>query len=223
MRVMRNLRLIGVGHASILMPTENVNGAAMMNAAIRYPVEWIDRFRLADGRWVTLRPVLPQDDVQEREFVAHGMTSRSRYLRFQSGLGALPEALVHAFTHVDYHNHFALVAESFPGGRQVQVGDARFVRDGSGPTSAEFGIAVADAWSGLGIGKRLLCLLIVAARAQGVEQMYGDVLRDNRPLLAMARACGFAIGRHPEDIRLVRVQRPLATLVEPAPVAGCDC
>ncbi len=195
----------------------------MMDAATRYPVEWIDRFRLADGRWVTLRPVLPQDVVQEREFVAHGMTSRSRYLRFQSGLVALPESLAHAFTHVDYHKHFALVAESFPGGRQTQVGDARLVRDGSDPESAEFGIAVADAWSGLGIGKRLLCLLVVAARAQGVKELYGDVLRENRALLATARACGFAVRRHPEEIRLLRVQRSLATVVEPAPVADCEC
>lgn len=195
----------------------------MMDAAIRYPVEWIDRFQLADGRWVTLRPVLPQDEVQEREFVAHGMTSRSRYLRFQSGLGALPEALVRSFTHVDYHHHFALVAESFPGGKQTQVGDARFVRDGAEPESAEFGIAVADAWHGLGIGKRLLCLLVVAARAQGVEQLYGDVLRENRPLLAMAKACGFAVRRHPEDIRLIRVQRPLAARIDPAPIACSEC
>lgn len=215
--------MIAGGQPSIVTAIEYVNGAAMMDATIRYPVEWIDRFQLADGRWVTLRPVLPQDDAQEREFVAYGMTSRSRYLRFQSGLGALPESLVHAFTHVDYHNHFALVAESFPGGRQVQVGDARFVRDGSDPRSAEFGIAVADAWGGLGIGKRLLCQLVVAARSKGVEVMYGDVLRDNRAMLSMARSVGFAVRRHPEEIRLVRVERPLAERMEAVTVAGCGC
>lgn len=195
----------------------------MMDAAVRYPVEWIDRFQVADGRWVTLRPVLPQDDVQEREFVAHGLTSRSRYLRFQVGLGTLPEALVKSFTHVDYHDHFALVAESFPGGKQTQVGDARFVRDGAMPGAAEFGIAVADAWHGLGIGKRLLCSLVVAARSQGLGQLYGDVLHDNRTLLTMARACGFSVERHPEDARLVRVRRALAAPVTPAPLETCDC
>lgn len=195
----------------------------MIGVATRYPVEWIDRFQLPDGRWVMLRPVLPQDDVQEREFVAHGMTSRSRYLRFQSGLGALPDSLAHAFTHVDYHNHFALVAESFPDGRQTQVGDARFVRDGADPEVAEFGIAVADAWGGLGIGKRLLCQLVVAARSKGIRLMYGDVLRDNRAMLSMARTIGFAVRRHPEDMRLVRVERPLAERIEAVTVAGCGC
>lgn len=193
-----------------------------MDTAVRYPVEWIDRFQLADGRWVTLRPVLPQDDVQEHEFVAHGLTAQSRYLRFLAGLSALPEALVQSFTRVDYHDHFALVAESFAGGRQAQVGDARFVREGAAPEAAEFAIAVADAWNGLGVGRRLLCLLIGAARAQGVRQLYGDVLRDNAPMLALARARGFAVQQHPEDARLVRVQRLLAAAGTPELVAACD-
>lgn len=192
-----------------------------MEIATRYPVEWIDRFRLARGDWITLRPVLPQDDVQEREFVAHGLTSQSRYLRFQVGLSELPEALTQAFTHIDYHDHFALVAESFDAGVQTQVGDARFVRVGGAPEVAEFGIAVADAWHGLGIGRRLLCLLVGAARTQGVAQLYGDVLRGNAPMLALARAHGFAVQRHPDNATLVRVERALTVPVTPESVAVC--
>lgn len=193
-----------------------------MDAAARYPVEWIDRLQLARGDWITLRPVLPQDDVQEREFVAHGLTSQSRYLRFQAGLNELPEALTQAFTHIDYDDHFALVAETFAGGRQTQVGDARFVRVGGAPAVAEFGIAVADAWHGLGIGRRLLCLLVAAARAHGVTWLYGDVLRGNAPMLALARAQGFTVQRHPEDARLVRAQRAVTTSKTPELIAICD-
>ena len=193
-----------------------------MDAAVRYPVEWIDRFQLPDGDWITLRPVLPQDDVQAREFVAHGLTSQSRYLRFLVGLSELPEALTQAFTHIDYHDHFALVAESFAGGQQTQVGDARFVRVGGAPEVAEFGIAVGDAWAGLGIGGRLLRTLIAAARAQGVTHLYGDVLRANAPMLALARANGFGEQRHPDDARLVRVRRLLTAPITPESIAVCD-
>ncbi|TAM38026.1 MAG: GNAT family N-acetyltransferase [Burkholderiaceae bacterium] len=192
-----------------------------MDAPVRYPVEWIDRFQLARGEWITLRPVLPQDDVQEREFVAHGLTSQSRYLRFQVGLNELPEALTQAFTHIDYHDHFALVAESFGAGSQTQVGDARFVRVGGAHDVAEFGMAVADAWHGFGIGRRLLCMLVAAARAQGVAQLYGDVLRGNAPMLALARANGFGVQRHPDNATLVRVQRTLAVPVTPESIAMC--
>ncbi len=192
-----------------------------MDATARYPVEWIDRFQLARGDWITLRPVLPQDDVQEREFVAHGLTSQSRYLRFQVGLNELPEALTQAFTHIDYHDHFALVAESFGAGSQTQVGDARFVRVGGAHDVAEFGMAVADAWHGRGIGRRLLCMLVAVARAQGVAQLYGDVLRGNAPMLKLARANGFGVQRHPDNATLVRVQRTLAVPATPEPIAMC--
>lgn len=193
-----------------------------MDAAFRYPVEWIDRFQLPRGDWITLRPVLPQDDVQERDFVAHGLTPQSRYLRFLVGLSELPEALTQAFTHIDYHDHFALVAESFGAGLQTQVGDARFVRVGGAPEVAEFGIAVGDAWHGQGIGRRLLRTLVAAARAQGVKQLYGDVLRGNAPMLALARASGFRAQRHPDNAALVRVQSLLTTPVTPESIATCD-
>jgi acetyltransferase len=192
-----------------------------MEAAFRYPVEWIDRLQLPGGGWVTLRPVLPQDDAQEREFVAHGLTPQSRYRRFLVGVSELPEAMVRAFTQVDYHDHFALVAESFSQGQQTQVGDARFVRVGGAPEVAEFGIAVGDAWQGLGIGRRLLCQLIEAARAQGVTRLYGDVLRGNTPMLALAGRLGFTVQRHPDDATLVRVQSLLTAPVTHESIANC--
>ena len=192
-----------------------------MDAAVRYPVEWIDRFQLPDGDWITLRPVLPQDDVQAREFVAHGLAPQSRYLRFLVGLSELPEALTQAFTHIDYHDHFALVAESFAGGQQTQVGDARFVRVGGAPEVAEFGIAVGDAWHGLGIGRRLLSLLVAAARAQGVTWLYGDMLRGNVPMLALAQTEGFTMHRHPDDARLARVELAAMSPNTPELIAVC--
>ena len=56
----------------------------MIDALHPYPVEWIDRWQLSNGKAVTVRPVLPQDQPMEHEFVAQGLTSQSRYQRFQS-------------------------------------------------------------------------------------------------------------------------------------------
>ena len=181
----------------------------MIDALHPYPVEWIDRWQLSNGKAVTVRPVLPQDQPMEHEFVAQGLTSQSRYQRFQSGLRELPPSVARYFTDIDYQDHFALIAESFEDLVHVQVGDARFVRDGMSEHSAEFGIAVADAWQGLGLGKRLLQTTVAAARAHGITHLYGDVLRDNLAMLALVRASGFSSRRHPDDARLVRVQRVL--------------
>lgn len=175
----------------------------------RYPVEWIDRLTLPDGRLITIRPVLPQDDTLEQAFVAQGMTAKSRYLRFLIGLHELPDALAQSFTRIDYHNHFALLAEWFDNGTEVQIGDARFVRVDPESGSAEFAIAVADAWQGLGIGGHLLRLIVKAAHAHGVQLLHGDLLHENRAMLSLATANGFTQRRHPEDARLARVQRDL--------------
>jgi acetyltransferase len=196
----------------------------MIDALHPYPVEWIDRWQLSDGRSVTVRPVLPQDLDLEHDFVATGLTQRSRHLRFQVGVRELPPSVARYFTDIDYHDHFALIAESFEGEHHVQVGDARFVRDAAAAHTAEFGIAVADAWQGLGLGQRLLQSLIAAARAHQVTQLYGDVLRDNAPMLALVGKQGFAARRHPEDARLLRVERTLelqgAPEAERAPRSG---
>jgi acetyltransferase len=188
-------------------------------AGARYPVEWIDRFTLKDGRLVTIRPVLPQDDSLERAFVAQGMTAKSRYLRFLIGMHELPDALAQSFTNIDYHHHFALLAEWFDDGRQVQIGDARFVREDPQSGSAEFAMAIADAWQGFGLGQHLLQLIVKAAHAHGVTLLYGDVLHENTSMLALAARNGFSLRRHPDDARLARVQRDLRV---DAPVEGDD-
>jgi ribosomal protein S18 acetylase RimI-like enzyme len=180
-----------------------------MQTAPRYPVEWIERFQTARGGWVTIRPVLPQDEALERVFISEGLTAQSRYQRFQNGLRQLPEAVLEAFTRIDYHHHFALIAESFDGGQQLQVADARFVRDPDHAARAEFALAVADAWQGQGIARRLLHALLRAARAGGVQTLHGDVLRGNQRMLGLARGFGFMPQRHPDDATLVRMQRSL--------------
>jgi acetyltransferase len=181
----------------------------------RYPVEWIDRIRLPRGAWVTLRPVLPQDEALERQFIAEGLTAQSRYLRFQNGLRQLPEPVLRSFTRIDYDSQFALLAESFEDGRHVLVADARYVRDPVAPQRAEFGLAVADDWQGQGLGRHLLRTLTRVAQAQGIEELYGDVLRGNARMVAIARDQEFLPGRHPDDATLVRLHRRMVIAVQP--------
>ena len=196
----------------------------MIDQAHPYPVEWIDRWSLPNARVVTIRPALPQDSDMGRVFVASGLTAQSRYQRFQIGLRELPLDAARYFTDIDYHDHFALVAESFQGNHHEQVAEARYVRDPADPAAAEFALAVADAWQGLGLGRRLLGRLMAVARSHGVATLTGDILRDNLAMLALATASGFTRLRHPDDMRLVRVQRDLqpspAQPATPTPAAS---
>ncbi len=181
----------------------------MIDQTHPYPVEWIDRWSLSNAQVVTVRPALPQDSALGRVFVASALTPQSRYQRFQIGLRELPIEAARYFTDIDYHDYFALLAESFHGNHHEQVAEARYVRDTADPVAAEFALAVADAWQGLGLGRRLLGRLIDVARSHGVATLTGDILRDNPAMLALAGSTGFTRQRHPEDPRLVRVQRDL--------------
>jgi acetyltransferase len=180
----------------------------------RYPVEWIDRFAVRGGRSVTIRPVLPQDAELERLFVSHGLTPTSRYQRFHTAFNEMPEALLRQFTQVDYRRHFALIAEVFESGEQVQVADARYVLNEAG--QAEFALAVADNWQSMGIGRRLLPMLVAAARHGGAAGIFGDVLATNARMLALAREAGFNLGRHPEEERLLRISQRWKEVSAPA-------
>ncbi len=74
---------------------------------------------------------------------------------------------------------------------------------------AEFAVAVADDWQGKGIGRRLILRLRDAAQAAGLHLLRGDVLSENRRMLALMREFGFSSRRNPEDNLLYQVSLAL--------------
>jgi len=155
---------------------------------------------LADGRSVLVRPIEPQDAAAERAFVA-GMSPSTRLRRFHFGLNELPQAMLQAFIHADQKTHVALVAEDEADGHRI-VADARYVVDGDKQT-AEFALAVADAWQGLGLGRKLMLRLLGRARNSGIKRLSGDVLADNAPMLALMSRLGANCTPSPEDDSLI--------------------
>lgn len=169
-----------------------------------YPSQLIDRLRLKDGRVVTVRPVLPQDVEAERG-LHEAMSPHSRRMRFHGAVNKLPAAILQAMTSVDHSRHVALVAEvGCHDGATRLVADARYVR-GEGE-AAEFAIAVADDWQGVGLGRALLKSLARHARQQGVRQLDGTVLADNAPMLAMLTGLGFEMRRDRHDSSVVNAR-----------------
>lgn len=127
-----------------------------------------DRMTLGDGREVMIRPILPSDggllvDMFNR------ISPRTVHLRFLRNLDALPEAMVHQFTHIDYKTDFALVAVSEEGGREVIIAVARYAYDAREDVT-DLALAVRDDWQNLGLGKSLLKRIITAGRKRGVSR-----------------------------------------------------
>ena len=68
-------------------------------------------------------------------------------------------------------------------------------------------ILVRSDLKGQGLGWRLMQHLIAYARAEGLSELYGQVLAENTTMLGMCRQLGFTIAAEPDDpgVRRVRI------------------
>ncbi|MHB8219053.1 MAG: GNAT family N-acetyltransferase [Acidimicrobiales bacterium] len=142
---------------------------------------------LGAGLVIGIRPIRPNDGPGLVAFHA-SLTSWSIYLRYFGAHPELTDGDVEKFTHVDYHDRLALVAEA--GGRIVGVG--RYDRQDGG-TEAEVAFVVADAYQRRGIGALLLQRLASAARQNGIDVFVADVLAENRAMLDVFGRSGFPV------------------------------
>ena len=185
----------------------------------RYPTHLIQSLVLGNGRRVTLRPVLPQDETLECAFVA-ALSRQSRRNRFHGAVNGLGAAQAARMTQVDYHEQMAFVATVIEGEgddeHEVLVADARYAIAADRET-AEFAVVVADAWAGLGLARRLLALLGQSARRAGLRWLRGDVLAANHAMLGLMQRCGFCVVAHPDDAGLMVAEHSVEGMQPPRP------
>ena len=149
------------------------------------------------------------DDVPMIDAFVQALSPASRQRRFHAGVRALPSEWLDRMTHPDRQRELALLATVVVNGRELCIGEARYVLSDDVMPGREFALAVVDGWQGRGIGKALLHGLGCHAQRHGVERLVGDMLRDNLPMIELARALGYVVKRHPADARLLRAERLL--------------
>ena len=168
-----------------------------------YPY-WLESTeRLRDGTEVQLRPLRPQDEPLLQDLAAH-MTAEDLRLRFFAAVRGLSHAVAAKLSHVDYDRAMALLAEK----DGAALGVARFHAEPD-RRRAEYAVAVRSDWKGRGLGYLLMTRLIAAARQSGVVELVGEVLPENKRMLAMCRELGFAIAADPDDPNLIQVRKAL--------------
>ena len=177
---------------------------------------------LVDSGQVLIRRVRPEDGELLAAFF-NDLSPQSRRRRFHSGVREVPQSWLDQFTHPDEDAELALLALTTHARTEVCVGEARYALVDDAPQQREFALVIADAWQGFGIGSRLLRELTCDAESRGVEMLYGDVLRDNLPMLALAQRMGYRLLRHPTDATLLRVARALNGSRQQIPVAFSCC
>lgn len=180
--------------------------------------QYSDVLRSKSGESITVRFVEPRDAETIQSYF-RGLSTRSRYNRFFGAMSQLPPSLLERFIHVGEADQFSVVATMQIDGEEIVVGEARYAFDFQ-TSSFEFGLSVDDRWQGHGIGAALLKNLECRAAAFGAANLYGDTLRSNEAMLAVARKAGYAIGNSPGDWKLVRCSKQISVVPQEIPCAS---
>ncbi|MFP4560679.1 MAG: GNAT family N-acetyltransferase [Thiohalorhabdus sp.] len=172
-----------------------------------YPSELGGHFQLADGTEIVIRPIRPEDAEIEQEFVRN-LSEQSKYFRFMRTLHELTQEMLVRFTQIDYDREMAFIAVTERGGKEVELGVARYTVNPDGE-SCEFAIVVADEWRRKGIGTRLAQTLLETAKERGLKVMEGEMLSNNTEMRALAERLHFTVRPTDQDPGILVLRKEL--------------
>lgn len=154
-----------------------------------YPRQYIERWRLEDGREVALQPIRPEDEPRVFELFDTFSEETWRQRFFGPRRDVSHEEMTR-YTNIDYRRTLALIGVLNQEGEPKLIGVGRLLID---PTSrtGEYAIVIGDPWQGLGLGEKLTDLMIGIAGDKGVKVIQATVLKDNQPMLQLCRKMGF--------------------------------
>jgi GNAT superfamily N-acetyltransferase len=167
---------------------------------------------LRDGGRVLIRPIRQTDATLLADGFAR-LSLQSRWFRFLTAKIELSAAELRYFTHVDHHDHEALVAVSMSDGRAVGV--ARYIRNPHEPLAADVAVTVADDWQRRGLATHLLTRLSDRAADAGVTSYTVLVAADNRAVFTLMSNSGLDVRSGHADFGAVEVKIAL-----PMPVSA---
>ena len=178
--------------------------------------QYSDVLRSRSGSPVTVRFAEPRDAEELQEYF-RSLSTRSRYNRFLGARSELSRIELDHFVHVGEADSFSVVATMMIDGFETIVGEARYA---FATGSFEFGLSIDDRWQGHGIGSALLKNLECRAAAFGAERLFGDTLRSNEVMIALAGKSGYAFTHNPDDWKLVRFEKHIDVEPKDIPCAS---
>ncbi|MFD2183073.1 GNAT family N-acetyltransferase [Rhodoplanes azumiensis] len=188
-------------------------GARSRFAVRPYPKELETRVPGWDDHPVLLRPVRPEDEHLYLDFFKH-VSEHDLRLRFFAPVKEFSHTFIARMTQIDYARAMAFVAIEERTGEML--GGVRIHSDAN-YEKGEYAVLVRSDLKGRGLGWVLMQRMIDYARAEGLSEVEGQVLRDNTTMLRMCTDLGFRIEHDQEDPGLCKV---VLDLTAKGPVAS---
>jgi len=169
---------------------------------------WCCAIELSDGQRFLMRPIQPSDaTLLQRGFLT--LTPEEIRMRFLHPLTELSTDYAQQLSEIDPAKECALVlveAKPPPEARIAAVARAAIDEDGF---EAEFAIIVSREIRQFGLGRFLIEQLAAWARNRQLMALYGQVLKENTPMLKLMSEMGFSIEKNRQDSSVLIVRLDL--------------
>lgn len=169
-----------------------------------YPIRFVTTTELSDGTRVVFRPIMPEDEPLEREFL-ETLSEESRRTRFFSAFRNITRDWLIMFTNIDYDRHIAMVAEVTEGGQKKIIGVVRLILDPDFD-SGEIAALVHDRFQGKGLGQKLMEVVARIAKWKGLREIHGEVLTENQKMLGLCKKLGYRTKMLPDGITRITLE-----------------
>jgi acetyltransferase len=117
--------------------------------------------------------------------------------RFFEIIKEMSHEMLARYCNLDYDREIAVVAELNDDNKPI-IGAVRLIRDSSGK-SGEFAVLVSDKLQGLGLGSKLMDLLVEIGKDMRVDKIYGYVSANNYKMLQLCKKKGFKVETFDEE------------------------
>ncbi|MEN3930194.1 bifunctional acetate--CoA ligase family protein/GNAT family N-acetyltransferase [Microvirga sp. W0021] len=188
--------VIVVDAAVSLAPLEAPHSGTNPRFAIRpYPKEWERTITVKDGRSFFIRPVRAEDEQLYIDFLKN-VTQEDMRMRFFAPVRDFNHAFMAKLVQIDYSRAIAFTAIDQTTG---QVAGVVRVHADANLHTGEYAILLRSDMKGMGLGWSLMGQMIEWSRAEGLQFVEGQVLRENKAMLDMCRHMGFGISTDMDD------------------------
>jgi acetyltransferase len=155
-----------------------------------YPKKYVADRRLKNETQVSLRPIKPEDEERFNEFLKSLSVETMRF-RFFEIIKEMSHETLTRYCNLDYDREIAIVAELQESNKPI-IGAVRLIMDPGGK-SGEFAVLVGDKWQGLGLGSKLMGLIVEIGKDMRVDKIYGYVSANNYRMLKLCKKKGFKV------------------------------